>query len=59
MPLRLCWSQKIDDESLADAARQASCAYDCREGLEAWMELMSVNSDQTAQRPGRGPIAGV
>ena len=24
------------------------------EGLQAWTDLMSVNSDQTAQRPGRG-----
>ena len=27
--------------------------------LQAWMGLMSVNSDQTAQRPGRGPVVGV
>ena len=45
--------------SLADAARCASAAYDCKEGLQAWIDLMSVNSDQTAQRPGRGPISGV
>ena len=45
--------------SLANAARQASGAYGCKEGLEAWMALMSVNSDQTAQRPGRGPVVGV
>lgn len=28
--------------SLADAARLASGAYDCKAGLEAWMRLMSV-----------------
>ena len=36
--------------SLANAARQASKAYDSKKGLEAWMALMSVNSNQTAQR---------
>ena len=30
-----------------------------KEGLKAWMELMSVNSDQTAQRPGRSALPGV
>ena len=45
--------------SLAYAARQASGAFDCQDGLQAWMALMSVNSNQTAQRPGRGPVTGV
>lgn len=45
--------------TLADAARQASRAYDCEKGLQAWMALMSVNSDQTAQRRGRGMVVGV
>lgn len=45
--------------SLADAARRTVGVYCCREGLEAWMALMSVNSDQTAQRPGRSPVVGV
>ena len=45
--------------TLSNAARQASAAYDCKEGLRAWMGLMSVNSNQTAQRPGRGPVVGV
>ena len=31
--------------TLADAARQVSRAYDCEKGLQAWMALMSVNSD--------------
>ena len=45
--------------SLSAGARKASASYDCKEGLEAWMELMSVNSNQTAQRPGMGPISEV
>ena len=45
--------------SLADAARQASGAYDCKKGLDAWMALMSANSNQTAQRPGKVPVVGV
>ena len=44
---------------LAEAARQASSAYDSKQGVEAWMELMSANSNQTAQRPGRVPVVGV
>ena len=46
-------------ESLASAARKASFAYDCSKGLRAWMELISVNSDQTAQRSGKAPIVAV
>ena len=46
-------------KSLADAARRASSAYDCKEGLQAWIRLMSVNSDQTAQRPGIRTALGV
>ena len=45
--------------SLADAARQASTSHSCKKGLEAWMGLMSANSDQTAQRPGRDPVVEV
>ena len=45
--------------TIANAARQACRAYDCEKGLEAWMTLMSVNSDQTAQRPGSGRDVGV
>ena len=44
---------------LGEAARQASSAYGCKEGLESWIELMSENSHQTAQRPGRDPGVGV
>ena len=59
MPSRPCSSQKIDGESWLKPHARPAGAYDCKEGLEAWMELMSVNSDQTAQRPGRGPVVGV
>ena len=45
--------------SLANAARQASRVYDSKKGLEAWMALMSVNSNQTARRPGSGTDVGV
>ena len=45
--------------SLANAARQASRAYDSKKGLEAWMALMSVNSNQTAQRRGSSTDVGV
>ena len=62
-----CQANAIEDllqsedrrRSLADAARQASGAYDCKKGLDAWMALMSANSNQTAQRPGKVPVVGV
>ena len=56
-------------EALMDSERSASiprrgCTSGQRflrlqKGLRAWMELMSVNSDQTAQRPGSGAVFGV
>ena len=46
-------------QDLSDSARRASAAYDCNAGLKAWIELMSVNSDQTAQRPGGRTVVGV
>ncbi len=45
--------------SLANAARHASRVYDSKKGLEAWMALMSVNSNQTAQRRGSSTDVGV
>ena len=45
--------------SLSEAARQASRDYDSKKGLQAWKQLMLVNSDQTAQRPGRSDVVGV
>ena len=46
-------------QALAGAARQASGDYDCKEGLRSWIDIMSVNSDQTAQRPGTDGVDGV
>ena len=40
---------------LADAARQASSAYDSKQGVGGLDGLMSANSNQTAQRPWQGP----
>ena len=51
-------TSKQKRRSLSDAAREASKAYDSKKGLEAWMALMSVNSNQTAQRPGSGMDVG-
>ena len=45
--------------SLANAARLTSRSYDSKKGLEAWMALMSVNSNQTAQRRGSSTDVGV
>ena len=39
-------------KTVSDAARHASSKYDCKVGLAAWVALMSVNSDQTAQTHG-------
>ena len=52
-------TSKQKRRSLSDAAREASKAYDSKKGLEAWMALMSVNSNQTAQRPGSSTDVGV
>ena len=46
-------------EALSEAAVKTADSYDCDRGLQAWTELMSVNSDQTAQRPGRGTTCRV
>ena len=44
---------------LAESAMQSARQYDSDAGLRAWSELMYVNSDQTAQSPGRSATAGV
>ena len=46
-------------EALSEAAIKTADSYDCDRGLQAWTELMSVNSDQTAQRPGTDGVDGV
>jgi len=44
---------------LSESAMQTAESYGCDIGLRAWSDLMSVNSDQTAQRPGRRTTPGV
>ena len=44
---------------LSKAAIETAESYGCDVGLRAWTALMSVNSDQTAQRHGMGTSSGV
>jgi hypothetical protein len=44
---------------LSESAMQTAESYGCDIGLRAWSDLMYVNSDQTAQRPGRSTTPGV
>ena len=59
MPSMLSLESADRRRSLSEAARQASRDYDSKKGLQAWKQLMLVNSDQTAQRPGRSDVVGV
>ena len=40
-------------QSLSESAKRTADFYGCDRGLQDWTDLMSVNSHQTAQRPGR------
>ena len=46
-------------EALSASAIETAESYDCGLGLQAWTALMSVNSNQTAQRPGSSTSFGV
>ena len=46
-------------QSLSESAKRTADFYGCDRGLQDWTDLMSVNSHQTAHRPGRGTAPGV
>ena len=45
-------------ELLSESAMRTADAYGCDIGLPGWTDILSANSLQTAQRPGRGMAAG-